>query len=403
MRFTIKVIPSLSGRVGKIQLNNPSALHALDLDMIRAMKDILSSYSNVKATILTSNNDPEEEKNDSKKKKRNIFCAGGDVKSVYMAGMGLNQRQEDINAKNQSQHGYGCTGLYTCDFFREENQLNYKIATQPPHSPQISIWDGVVMGGGVGISVHGKYRIATENSLFAMPETNIGLIPDVGGTYFLPRLEGGIGTYLGLTGARLKPNDLIYGGLATHYIKSEYIPEVISHIEKKSVEEYDKIGDCVSSILMSYHEDPGQFDSFLAQNRDYIDEAFQNKESIEDIIVALESLGPDSKFGTMTLGTLKKMSPTALKVTLEGMKRGKKLSNIGESLQMEFRMTQSLMKEDSDFYEGIRALLVDKDNTPKWNPPRLEDVTDEMVQSYFSHLGDDELVLVDDNVSESKL
>lgn len=392
MRFTIKVIPSRAGNIGKVQLNNPLALNALDLDMVRAMNDILPTYSNLKATIFSSSS-PEnnEESNNSKKKKRNSFCAGGDVKAIYMAGMGLNGREEDINAKKLNQHGFGCRNIYTADFFREEYELNHKIAMQLSTTPQISIWDGVVMGGGVGISVHGKYRIATENSLFAMPETNIGLFPDVGGTYFLPRLKGGIGAYIGLAGARLKADDLLYGGIATHYIKSESIPEMISELEKKSVEEFDTLGDCAASVLMSFHEDPGQNQSFLAQNRELIDQTFRGKETVEDIIIALENLGSESKFGKNTLDTLKKVSPTSLKVTLEGIKRGKDLPNIAECLRMEFRMSQAFMREGSDFYEGIRALLVDKDNKPKWKPSKLEDVTDEFVESFFNNLGDEEL------------
>jgi enoyl-CoA hydratase/carnithine racemase len=402
MRFTIKVIPSQTGNVGKINLNNAGALHALDLDMVRAMNDILPSYANLKATIFSSsslddgNDDDDDNKNNNKKKKKS-FCAGGDVKSIYMAGMGLSNREEDTNAKKSSQHGYGCRNLLTADFFREEYQLNYKIATQPPHMPQISIWDGIVMGGGVGISAHGKYRIATENTLFAMPETNIGFFPDVGGTYLLPRLRGGLGPYIGLTGARLKGDDLLYGGIATHYVPSNNIDAMVKEIEDRSIEEFDNSGDCAASILMSYHEDPKQHESYLARNQDVIDETFQGKESVEDIVIALEKLGPESKFGIRTLETLRKMSPTSLKVTLEGLKRGKELPNIAQCLQMEFRMSQAFMKEGSDFYEGIRAVLVDKDFDAKWEPSNLEDVSDEFVQSFFENLGEEELRFDDES------
>ena len=395
MRFSIKVIPSRSANVGKIQLNNTASLNALDLDMVRAITDILPTYSNLKATIFFANNNSssdDENNNGNKKKARKSFCAGGDVKAVYMAGMGLNDRDEDINAKKLSQHGFGCTNLYTADMFREEYQLNYNIANQPPHMPQISIWDGIVMGGGVGISIHGKYRIATENSLFAMPETNLGLHPDVGGSYFLSRLRGGLGPYLGLTGVRLKGDDLFYGGLATHYVRSGNIDEMVKEIERKSIEEHDQVGDCAASVLMEFHEDPGKNNSFLAQNQDVIDNVFEGKESMEEIIDALEKLGADSEFGTTTLETLKKMSPTSLKVTLEGLNRGKKLKDIGECLKMEFRISQAFMKEGSDFYEGVRAILVDKDNKPQWSPSKLEDISKEHVDSFFKSLGDEELI-----------
>mmetsp|Transcript_3059 Transcript_3059/g.4464 ORF Transcript_3059/g.4464 Transcript_3059/m.4464 type:complete len:402 (+) Transcript_3059:59-1264(+) len=401
MRFTIKALPSRSGNVGKIQLNNPGALHALDDEMVNAMYDILPTFSTLKAIVVTSSN--YDDSTSTKKSKRKSFCAGGDVKGVYMAGMGLNGRTEDINAKKLSQHGYGSKNLSTADFFRDEYKLNYKIATQPPHIPQISVWDGIVMGGGVGISVHGKYRIATENTLFAMPETNIGFFPDVGGTYFLPRLRGGLGTYIGLTGTRLKPNDLMYGGIATHYIKSERIDDMVKDLESKSVEEHDKIGDCAASVLMSYHEDPGQEDSFLARHQDVIDQTFQDKESVEDIIVALEALGPESKFGTKTLDSLKKMSPTSLKLTLESLRRGKELPTIAECLRMEYRMSQVCMREGSDFYEGIRAVLVDKDHSPNWEPSRLEDVSDEAIEIFFQSLGEEDLDFEEEHEKISKM
>ena len=423
MRFTTKLIPSQSGNIGKLELNNPTTLNALDLDMVRSMNDILPTYSKtLKATILSSSSS-------SSNTKRKVFCSGGDMKSVYMAGMGLNGIKEDSNAYNTSQHGFGSSLLYTSSFFKEEYELNHKIAmmtsssssSSSSSSPLISIWDGIVMGGGVGISIHGKYRIATENTIFAMPETNIGFFPDVGSTYFLSKLQhGGLGTYIGLTGCRLYSNDLLYSGLATHYIKSEYIPEMISQLEKKSMEVVMTTDnntttstthnrDCVSSILMSFHEDPGQHNSFLAKNRKVIDETFHNKESIEDIISSLEELktknddNNNNDFCSKTLHTLSKMSPTSLKVTLEGMKRGKELSNITESLKMEYRMSQAFMKKDSDFYEGIRALLVDKDHIPKWNPSTLEEVTTDIVESYFNHLGEEELVFDMEKDSTSKL
>mmetsp|Transcript_3901 Transcript_3901/g.5098 ORF Transcript_3901/g.5098 Transcript_3901/m.5098 type:complete len:255 (+) Transcript_3901:131-895(+) len=254
------------------------------------------------------------------------------------------------------------------------------------------------MLGGVGISVHGKYRIATENTMFAMPETNIGFFPDVGGTYFLPRLRGGLGPFIALTGSRLKPDDLLYAGIATHYIRSESIDAMVAQIVQKSISEHDIPSDCAASVLMSFHEDPGQNDSFLARNRNVIDESFQNKSCVEDIVIALESLGPESKFGQKTLDVLKKMSPTSLKVTLEGLRRGLEMHTIADCLKMEYRMSQGFMRDGSDFYEGIRAALVDKDYKPSWEPSMLEDVTDDHVQSYFASLGDDEL-----NLTKSKL
>ena len=380
---TLQFLPSLSANLGILQLNNPSSLNALTLEMIRSMTPVLKQWqkTGVRATLMIGS--PYEKKG----KIKPAFCAGGDVKKVYLAGI---DKEEDKSS-------------LTADFFREEYQLNHMIATQAPHMPQVSIWDGVVMGGGVGLSVHGKYRVATENTIFAMPETKIGLFPDVGGTWWIPRLKlynqwksglvGGVGNYLALTGSRLTAEDLLYAGIATHYVKSENLDELKSALSE-STNSSDDDGDCVAGVLMSYHDHSIDTESsFLSQNRNDIDYAFDGKESVEEIIVALESMGEDSQFGQSTLKTLRQMSPTSLKVTLEGMKRGAKLSSVGEALKMEYRMSQAFMKEGSDFYEGIRAALVDKCGKPKWSPERLEDVTNDMVNSYFEPLGEKELDL----------
>lgn len=202
-----------------------------------------------------------------------------------------------------------------------------------------------------------------------------------------------MGNYLALTGARLKADDLIYAGIATHYIKSNHLEELKQClIAASEVEDSSKLGDsgdCAASVLMSFHDDVDSDASFLSQNRYDIDYAFDGKDSVEEIFDSLESMGPESKFGTLTLSTLKTLSPTSLKVTLEGLKRGAKARTIAEALQMEYRIVMHMMKEGSDFYEGIRAALVDKDGNPKWSPANLNDVTEEMVNSYFEELGDE--------------
>lgn len=202
-----------------------------------------------------------------------------------------------------------------------------------------------------------------------------------------------MGNYLALTGARLKADDLIYAGIATHYIKSNHLEELKQClIAASEVEDSSKLGDsgdCAASVLMSFHDDVDSDASFLSQNRYDIDYAFDGKDSVEEIFDSLESMGPESKFGTSTLSTLKTLSPTSLKVTLEGLKRGAKAGTIAEALQMEYRIVMHMMKEGSDFYEGIRAALVDKDGNPKWSPANLNDVTEEMVNSYFEELGDE--------------
>jgi len=206
---------------------------------------------------------------------------------------------------------------------------------------------------------------------------------------------GGVGNYLALTGNTLKGDDLIYAGIATHYVKSHQLKELQSAIVDASNDNNDMLGDCAASVLESFdHSSIDTESSFLSQNRYDIDYAFDGKDSIEEIIEALESMGPDSEFGQSTLQTLSKMSPTSLKVTLEGLKRGARAQNIGEALQIEYRMSQAFMREGSDFYEGIRAALIDKDGLSKWSPASLEEVTQEMVESYFEELGERELTFI---------
>jgi len=423
MRFTTKVIPSRTGNIGRIHLSNPSSLNALDLDMVRFLNDLLPSYtassSSLKATILTSNTN-----------KRKVFCAGGDVKSVYMAGKGLNGNEADIHAFEAQKHGYGYydptangnsngqsgkDAITTAAFFREEYQLNHKIAQQYERYsiPQISIWDGIVMGGGVGLSVHGTYRVCTQHTKFAMPETNIGFFPDVGATYVLSRLKGGIGPYLALTGKRLNAYDLMHAGLATHHVPSENIDAMLDELTKQSLQDTSgeeggkEVGgvkvhkqvDFVARVLMSYHEEIPKHESFLAKHREQIDECFVNQTCVEDIVTALEK--SRTEFATTTLQTLHRMSPTSLKVAFESLKRSKQCDTVAGCLKMEYRISQHFMRPGSDFYEGIRAALVDKDRAPKWKPSKLEEVTVDILSSYFDDLGDYELML--DDEGESKL
>jgi enoyl-CoA hydratase/carnithine racemase len=247
-------------------------------------------------------------------------------------------------------------------------------------------------------------------------ECNIGFFPDVGGTWWIPRLKlysqwhnksyvGGVGNYLALTGARLRGDDLLYAGIATHYVQSNRLEELKqSLIDATSTGDDNADGggddnssskhleDCAVGVLASFHDTSIDVqNSFLSRNRNDIDYAFDGKDSIEEILTSLEEMGPDSSFGTSTLSTLKLLSPTSLKVTLEGLKRGAKAQSVGEALQMEYRMAMAFMREGSDFYEGIRAALVDKDGSPKWNPANLHDVSEEIVNSYFEALGEDEL------------
>jgi len=200
----------------------------------------------------------------------------------------------------------------------------------------------------------------------------------------------------------LKANDLLYAGIATHYVPSERLNDLVEAVVDVSKQgnegddDSEQGTDIAAGLLMSFHEDIGKEPSFLAQFREEIDEAFAMKNTVEEIMAALEN--SKSEFGSSTLSTLQKMSPTSLKVTLDGIKRGKICSNLSECLKMEFRMSQRFMRRDSDFYEGIRALLIDKDHSPKWDPEVLESVSDDEVLSFFNSLEENELSFDDTTI-----
>jgi enoyl-CoA hydratase/carnithine racemase len=376
IRFTRKLIPSCRGNLGILELNNPRPLHALTLDMIHCMSDVWTEWSDIRAILIKSS---------STDLKVPAFCAGGDVKSVCQSGL-----------SEPGNHGYGIPGLETADFFRDEYRLNYRMAMATSSSsslqvPQISLWNGLVMGGGVGISIHGKYRVATENSILAMPETAIGFFCDVGSTWWMPRkLSIPLANYLALTGSRLFPSDLLYTGLATHYTPSNQLNELetaLVHATEQPQDDDSTKRDIIAPILMKFHHPISLDDSFLAQNRSFIEETFQET-SVEAIVNNLEAM--KNTFSQQTLKTLARMSPTSLKVTLEALRRGSsECKTIGDALAMEFRMSQVFMRPKSDFYEGIRAMLIDKDQSPKWNPRTLQDVTPDIVESYFAPLTDE--------------
>ena len=211
-------------------------------------------------------------------------------------------------------------------------------------------------------------------------------------------MKGGLGNYIALAGHRLKADDVLYAGLATHYVPSEKLEALKAALIAATDTGDDwQGGDCVAATLMSFHDESSlsKNDSFLAKNRAEIDQAFGDKgQKVEDILTTLGTMAASgSKFAAATLDTLSKMSPTSLKVTQEGILRGSKLSNIGEALKMEYRMSQAFMRSH-DFYEGIRAVLVDKDHNPKWKPDTLDELTDEMVTSFFDNLGEHELQLI---------
>lgn len=354
MRLTPKVIPSRIGNLGILQLNNPKTLNALGLDTVQCFQDFLSAWASddsCKAILIKSNTEGS---------KHPAFCAGGDVKFLWEEGS--NGRLENAN-----------------QFFWDEYQVNYAIGSSK--KPIISLWDGIVMGGGAGISVHGPYRVATERSLFAMPETAIGLFPDVGSMYWMPRiLDTPVAKYMALTGLRIKAEDLIYSGIATHYVPSEKLPELeVALVDAtKTNISADK---AVADVLDNFHIKIPTEECHLLKNKSIIEKSFEG-DTVEAIFETLRSA--DDDFSKSTLATLKRMSPTALKVTLEGLKRGAATADLAEDLRMEYRMIRTCALPGGDLYEGVRAVLVDKDHSPQWNPSRIEDVTIERLLEFFT-------------------
>jgi len=366
MRFTTKLLPSRTKNLGVLLLNNPKALHALTRDMVDCLEDVLREFKNdptIKAILIKSS---------SKDTKRAAFCVGGDMKSVYTQG--LQQQQQETEQPPPPE-----------DFFRYEYKVNHDIATFIDTIPIVSLWDGLVMGGGVGISIHGKYRVATEKTILSMPECRIGLFPDVGSMWWMTRLlkRRAVANYLALTGQQMTPADLLYTGLATHYIPSSRLEDLeFALAEATASEDQGNTNkrDVVASILMSFHESIPTDHCNLAINKKIIESAFSG-ESVEEIFTNLKE--SNTEFTRSTLETLEKMSPTSMKVTMEGLKRGAEGKTIGEDLQMEYRMAKACVRPGFDFFEGIRSVLVDKDNSPNWKPSTLEEVTDDMVQEFF--------------------
>jgi len=344
--------------VGFITLNRPKALNALSLDMIRLMSPQLKQWKEegkVKVVMVRGAGEK-------------AFCAGGDIRAITAVPGGEMQRQ----------------------FFREEYELDHLVGSYS--LPYIALLNGITMGGGVGVSVNGKWRVATEKTVFAMPETAIGLIPDVGGGFFLPRLQGQLGMFLGLTGHRLKGWDCYSAGLATHAVKGEEVPmleEAITNLASSC--EGEKLDSQLKELLEEFTPEEANKHNFsLQEHMDMIDRVF-SADSVEEVVDRLE--GEQGDLAKKSLKALKAASPTSLKVAYRQIREGAKASNLGEVLAMEHRLVTRCC-EDSDFYEGVRATLVDRDNKPVWKPGSLAEVTEERVDWYFSHLPQDrELVL----------
>nr|XP_057937403.1 3-hydroxyisobutyryl-CoA hydrolase, mitochondrial [Doryrhamphus excisus] len=337
-------------RAGVITMNRPKVLNALNMSMIRLIYPQLKKWESDSETDLII----------IKGAGGKAFCAGGDIRAITEAGKA----------------GDPLTKV----FFREEYMLNNAIGTC--RKPFIALIDGITMGGGVGLSVHGRFRVATERTLFAMPETAIGLFPDVGGGYFLPRLRGKLGLFLALTGFRLKGRDVQRAGIATHFVESKKI----SDLEKELLDLKSASTENISRVLDSFQKE-SSLDSdkpfVLEKHMSDIDRLFSSS-SVEGIMQNLKA--DNSDFAKKQIEELSRMSPTSLKITFKQLQTGATLS-LQDVFVMEYRLSQACV-HGRDFYEGVRALLVDKDQNPKWNPSTLEEVSDQSVDQCFSSLGE---------------
>lgn len=332
------------GAVGLITLNRPQALNALTHAMCVEMKAQLEDWANdsaVKFVVIRGEGE-------------RAFCAGGDIRALYESG----------RAKTP----------YALDFYRDEYRLDAAVRHYP--KPYISLLHGIVMGGGVGVSVNGINRVGDDSLVFAMPETGIGLFPDVGGSYFLPRLPGEIGMYLALTGARLDVMDALYAGIVTRYVPAANTEDLLNNLANGTPFPF-AVGDLVGTATTAP----------LAAHRATIDKCFSGN-SVEEILSRLDAEG--SEWAAELVKTLLTKSPTSLKVTYRQIREGKKLK-FDECLKMEFRMVNRIIA-GHDFYEGVRATIIEKDNAPKWKPADLAHVTDAEVDAYFAPL-DKELEL----------
>ncbi|EPY32068.1 3-hydroxyisobutyryl-coenzyme a hydrolase [Strigomonas culicis] len=328
-------------RARLVTLNNVKAHNALNMEMLERLMDLYMRHPAPETSIYVL-----------KGAGNKAFCAGGDVVNLTT----------DKTYKTAQR------------FYYEEYQLNYHLMTMK--SAQVALWNGYVLGGGVGISLPSRYRVATEKTLFGMPETAIGLIPDVGGTWFLPRLKhAGVGLYMGLTGHKLKGADVMHAGLATHFVPSAKIPE----IEKALCEIRD--ASTVGALLDSYNvKDLPPYS--LERDLPFFAKTFRKDTTMEAIMEAVTAERAADEIVEEAHRLMSSYSPTSLKLALEAYRRGCDMTDPKDAFALEYMMALRLAK-DGDFVEGVRALLVDKDKKPQWSPKTLAEVTPASLETFF--------------------
>lgn len=324
------------GHAGTILMNRPKALNALDISMIRDFAHAIAQWrhaAEVKLVLLEGAGG-------------RAFCAGGDVRAVRQAAVDGNRAPVE-------------------EFFTEEYAVNEGIALFG--KPWVSIIDGICMGGGIGLAIHNGPRVVSEHALLAMPETAIALFPDVGTSYILPRLPGALGNWLALTGARMTGADSVHAGLATHYVPREKLAGLRAALVES--------GDAAVVDAFAATPPPPSF----AEHRAAIDRCFSQPSALE-MIRALE--GEGTEWAAAQVKVLRRMSPTSLCVSLELLKRGAALDLRG-CLDEELHLTRVVVHDHPDFREGVRSVLVDKDGSPSWSPPTLEQVDHAAIRAMF--------------------
>jgi enoyl-CoA hydratase/carnithine racemase len=333
------------GKAGVVTLTRPKALNAVNHRMVKALSAALAAWEADRAVELVVI-----------RGEGRAFSAGGDIIDVYEAGR---------------------AGRPKYDFFADEYRLNARIERFP--KPYVSLIDGIVMGGGVGLSVHGSHRVMTENAVFAMPEVGIGFFPDVGASHVLPDLGGYFGYYLGLTGNRIRYGDALWSGLATHTVAAEYLGGLLDRL--------CETGDAGSALREVFRAAPRETDAAALQS---IARHF-SMAGLPEIMASLEQAAADDPFAAETLATMRKRSPTSMAVTFRQIAAGHTLS-MDECMRMEFRILNRML-EGHDFYEGIRAVLIDKGSVPEWRPATVKELGSGEIDAYFAPLGDRELTL----------
>jgi len=333
------------GRLGHIILNRPKAMNALTHSMVQAMSAALTEWASddaVQTVLLTGSGD-------------RGLCAGGDIVAIY----------------RDAERG----GTETARFWADEYVLNAQIARYP--KPYVAMMDGLVLGGGVGVSAHASIRIVTERTRLGMPETGIGFVPDVGGTYLLSRAPGELGTHLALTAGMVTGSDAIALGLADHYLNSEKIAGLAEALTRTDAH------DAVRAMAEAAPPSP------LLAERAWIDECY-SFDTVEEIVGALQASSSEAARDAAAVILTK--SPTALKVTLASLRRARELSGLEEVLDQEYRVSLRFLA-GPELVEGVRAQVIDKDRAPRWSPPTLAEVAPDAVDGYFADLGPRELRL----------